>query len=184
TFADQVAMPTFSSEGGPYLQLQSVTVSCATPGATIRYTTNGADPTASDAVVASGSSLSISNSTLSRAKAFLVGYIPSNTKSAVYRIGGQVAAGLYHSLAIQLDGTLWSWGSNNHGQLGLGDTDDRWFPDLVSSISHVAAVAGGTYHSVAAKSDGTVWAWGYNNYGQLGDGTTTQRTTPVQVSGL
>src|ERR1043166_9501522 len=95
-----------------------------------------------------------------------------------------VAAGLNHSLAIKPDGTLWSWGYNNSGQLGIGSTVDQWFPAQVSSMSNVVGAAGGWYHSLAVKSDGTVWAWGYNNFGQLGDGTTTERHTPVQVSGL
>src|SRR6266436_3024673 len=85
----------------------------------------------------------------------------------------RVAAGVNHSLTLKEDGTLWSWGSNNYGQLGIGSTVDQWFPAQVSSMSNVAAAAAGTSHSLAAKADGTVWAWGYNAYGQLGDGTTT-----------
>src|SRR6266536_5318598 len=94
---------------------------------------------------------------------------------------GYVATGLNHSLAIKPDGTLWTWGYNNFGQLGIGITVDQWFPAQVSDLSGVVAAGGGMYHSVAAKADGTVWAWGYNYYGQLGDGTTTQRLVPVQV---
>ena len=96
----------------------------------------------------------------------------------------RVAAGVNHSLTVKEDGTLWAWGSNDRGQLGIGSTVDQWFPAQVGTLSDVAAAAAGIYHSVAAKADGTVWAWGYNAYGQLGDGTTTQRITPVQVSGL
>src|SRR6266446_6207867 len=74
TFAGQVTMPTFSPEGGAYLQGQSVTVNCATSGAVIHYTTSGSDPTTADPVVTSGSTLSITNTTFLRAKAFLSGY--------------------------------------------------------------------------------------------------------------
>ncbi len=95
-----------------------------------------------------------------------------------------VVSGLNHSLALKPDGTLWSWGYNNYGQLGNGGTGEQWSPGQVVGISNVVAAAGGTSHSLAVKADGTVWAWGYNAYGQLGDGTTTQRNTPVQVSGL
>jgi len=70
----------------------------------------------------------------------------------------------------QEDGSLWSWGSNSYGQLGIGTTVDQWFPGQVSSLSNVAAAAGGTYHSVAAKSDGTVWAWDIMVTGRLGMG--------------
>jgi len=177
-------MPTFSPEGGAYLQGQSVTVKLCDIGAVIHYTTSGSDPTTADPVVTSGSTLSITNTTFLRAKAFLSGYSPSNTKSGVYQIGGHVVAGLYHSLAIRPDGSLWSWGSNSYGQLGIGSTVDQWFPGQVTGLSNVVATAGGDHHSVAAKSDGTVWAWGYNGYGQVGDGTTTNRSIPVQVSSL
>src|SRR5213592_4397464 len=96
----------------------------------------------------------------------------------------RMAAGLNHSLTLKEDGTLWSWGYNYYGQLGIGSTVDQWFPAQVSTLSNVVAAAGGWYYSLAVKADGTVWAWGYNVHGQLGDGTTTQRNAPVQVSGL
>src|SRR5439155_2356378 len=105
----QVATPTFSPEGGFYLQAQNVTVSCGTAGATIRYTTDGSEPTGGSQIIASGASISVANTTFLRAKAFLAGSSPSSTKSGVYHIGGQIAAGLNHSLAIKPDGTLWAW---------------------------------------------------------------------------
>ena len=43
-----------------------------------------------------------------------------------------VGAGLNHSLALKSDGTLWTWGSNNFGQLGIGTTLDQWFPAQVA----------------------------------------------------
>jgi alpha-tubulin suppressor-like RCC1 family protein len=95
-----------------------------------------------------------------------------------------VAAGAYHSLAVKSDGTVWAWGANAAGQLGVGTTTLSHFPLLVQNLSGVAAVAGGAWHSLALKSDGTVWAWGLNNSGQLGDGTTIERHTPVQVENL
>lgn len=97
---------------------------------------------------------------------------------------GQVAAAVNHSLAVRPDGSLWSWGQNNYGQLGIGSVMDQWMPGLVEGISNVAAVAGGAFHSVAVKADGTVWAWGSNGDGAVGDGTTTNRAVPVAVSGL
>jgi alpha-tubulin suppressor-like RCC1 family protein len=184
SFVDQVATPTFSPEGGFYLQPQSVTVGCATTGATIHYTTNGSNPTLADPIVAPGSALNVTNTTFLRAKAFLAGYNPSNTKSGVYQIGGYVVAGVNHSLAIKSDGTLWSWGYNDVGQLGIGSTLNQQLPTEVSSLTNVVIAAGGTSHSLAAKADGTVWGWGLNYYGQVGDGTRTHRNTPVQVSGL
>ena len=95
-----------------------------------------------------------------------------------------VSAGLYHSLALKSDGTVWTWGYNNYGQLGDGGNSPRSVPYQLSSLSNVVAIAAGYCHSLALKSDGSVWAWGYNVNGQLGDGTTTNRSTPVQVGGV
>lgn len=93
-----------------------------------------------------------------------------------------VAAGGAFSAARKGDGTLWVWGENADGQLGLGDFVDRSSP--TQALAGVAQAALGRTHVVVAKSDGTVWAWGNNSNRQLGDGTTTSRSSPAQVSGL
>ncbi|HZH74392.1 MAG TPA: PKD domain-containing protein [Archangium sp.] len=91
----------------------------------------------------------------------------------------KVAAGIYHTLALKQDGSLWAWGSNYHSQLGDGSTTSR--PTPVQVLTGVSSIAAGGYHTLALKQDGSLWAWGDSTYGQLGDGSTTQRTTPVQV---
>jgi alpha-tubulin suppressor-like RCC1 family protein len=96
-----------------------------------------------------------------------------------------IAGGGYHSFALKNDGTVWAWGRNNHGQLGVGDTIGRSTPVQVSGLTNVIAIAGnGWTHCLALKSDSTVWAWGQNYFGQLGVGDTTDRWLPTQVSGL
>jgi hypothetical protein len=90
-----------------------------------------------------------------------------------------VAAGDLHSLALKADGSLWVWGSNGHGQLGLGDTTDRHSPTLVGS--GWVAIAAGWNYSLGFGSYGSFWAWGENNHGQLGLGDTTDRHSPTQV---
>ena len=97
-----------------------------------------------------------------------------------------IAAGGYHSLILRSDGTVWSWGWNNWGQLGDGTDEDRNRPVQVmisetEELTGVTAIAAGGFHSLAIRNDGTVWAWGNNNWGQLGDGTTVRRPNPVQV---
>jgi alpha-tubulin suppressor-like RCC1 family protein len=97
-----------------------------------------------------------------------------------------VDAGYGHSLAIKNDGSLWAWGYNSDGQLGLGFNDGGHYwtaPDFQVGADRdwVLAAAGG-YHSMALKSDGSVWGWGANHRGQLGDGTTTPRHLPVQTA--
>ncbi len=97
-----------------------------------------------------------------------------------------VAAGGDYSLALKSDGTVWSWGMNNYGQLGIGssDNDPHSTPVQVSGLSGVAAIAAGYEHGLALKSDGTVWVWGHNDHHQLGNGSTTDSPTPRQVSGF
>ncbi len=92
-----------------------------------------------------------------------------------------VSAGGRHSLALKSNGTVWSWGENWKGQLGIGTLDYKNIPSEVSGLEDVVAISAGTTHSLAIKSDGTVWSWGDNEWGMLGDGTETQRTSPVQV---
>jgi len=94
-----------------------------------------------------------------------------------------VSAGNGHFAALHSDGTVWTWGSNEHGQLGDGTTTNRLTPVQVSGLTNVSAISAGCNHTVALRGDSTVWAWGLNSTGQLGDGTTTNRNTPTQVAG-
>jgi alpha-tubulin suppressor-like RCC1 family protein len=99
-----------------------------------------------------------------------------------------ISAGGLHTLAVGTDGNLYSWGANDSGQLGQGDTTDRSNPDEISpsdfpSGTTFQEVAAGGSFSLALTSDGSaIWAWGSNMFGQLGDGSTTSSPTPVQVS--
>jgi alpha-tubulin suppressor-like RCC1 family protein len=89
------------------------------------------------------------------------------------------------SLAVKSDGTLWAWGDNSVGVLGLGDTTARSSAVQVGSLTDWSEAATiGTNTAAAIKTDGTLWTWGENNYGQLGHGGTTNRSSPVQVGSL
>ncbi|OJT18893.1 hypothetical protein BO221_38790 [Archangium sp. Cb G35] len=101
--------------------------------------------------------------------------------------GVDLAAGLYHSMVLRADGTVWTWGANSYGQLGNGTTANQVTPSQVGGLPSVGvtAVAAGAYHSLALDVDGRVWTWGSNSYGQLGDGTTTpKRSVAAKVPGL
>ncbi len=102
------------------------------------------------------------------------------TWASLVRTGGYSAS----SFAIKSDGTLWSWGDNGHGQLGLGDGVTRSSPTQIGSLTTWRAVAIGYTHALALKSDGTLWAWGRNNYGKLGVGDAANRSSPTQVGAL
>ena len=95
-----------------------------------------------------------------------------------------IAGGIYHSLALRSDGTVWTWGYNYYGAPTNSNTPVQVLgPGGSGSLTGIVAIAGGSTDSLALKNDGTVWAWGYNEYGELGNGTFTTSGTPVQVVG-
>ena len=98
----------------------------------------------------------------------------------------KIAAGLYHTVTINADGSLWAWGDNTYGQLGVGTSCNT--TSLVSYCKNpiqigtgYKAVAAGAYHTLGIKTDGTLWAWGRNNNGQLGDGTLVNKSRPTKI---
>jgi uncharacterized repeat protein (TIGR01451 family) len=102
-----------------------------------------------------------------------------------------VAAGGNHALALKSDGSVWAWGRNGNGELGLGGA--QGIPATVNVPTQVVglgpgsgviAIAAGGVHSMALKSDGTVLTWGLNVVGELGAGLISNQTSPVQVTGF
>jgi len=112
--------------------------------------------------------------------------VPAQVQGLAHAIA--VAAGTGFSVVLCSDGTVWSWGGNDDGELGDGTRAFRSTPEQVEGLVDVVAVAAGYHHAIALCRDGTVWAWGSNRDGQLGDGTTPDRLpdrlVPVQVKGL
>jgi len=93
-----------------------------------------------------------------------------------------LAVGQSHALAVYSDGTVWSWGSNDRGELGDGTMDSRWLRAQVSGLSNIVSVSAFGQTSVALRSDGTVWTWGSNDGHALGNGSEeSESTVPVQV---
>jgi ELWxxDGT repeat protein len=86
-----------------------------------------------------------------------------------------------YSLARMSNGTIWSWGHNQNGQLGLGNTTQRTSPAQIGTANHWQKIRAGGTHSVAITTSGQIWVWGRGNSGQIGDGATSNRTSPVQV---
>ncbi|WP_257463222.1 RCC1 domain-containing protein [Archangium lipolyticum] len=97
------------------------------------------------------------------------------------QVAPALTVGIYYTLVVRQDGTVWTWGDNRFGQLGDGTLTNRNSPGRVPGLSGVTVLSAGQYHTVALRQDGTVWTWGRNQTGELGDGTTTYRSSPVQV---
>ena len=97
----------------------------------------------------------------------------------------KVAAGIIGdaNAAIKTDGTLWTWGHNNYGQLGQGNITNLSSPVQVGAGTNWSEIAIGNF-AVAVKTDGTLYAWGYNGSGNLGVGDTTRLSSPVQIGAL
>ena len=92
----------------------------------------------------------------------------------------QIACGHYHTVIIKNDGSVWSCGDNDHGQLGLGNTTpQKTFTQVTTNINNDAKqVVCGHYHTYIIKKDG-VWVCGYNSDGQLGLGSNTVGTNKL-----
>ncbi len=93
-----------------------------------------------------------------------------------------LSAGANHSASIKEDGTLWSWGQNNSGELGDASNLSKVVATQESTASSWKSVSCGYDHTIAIKDDGTLWTWGNNFYGQLGNSSTTNSNIPIQIS--
>ncbi|NHN28044.1 T9SS type A sorting domain-containing protein [Flavobacterium jejuense] len=79
------------------------------------------------------------------------------------------------------DGTIYNWGQNGYGQLGIGTATSEDSPVLFSTQSDWEVLTYGRLHSAGLKNDGTIWSWGNNDLGQLGNGTNTTSNTPAPI---
>lgn len=94
------------------------------------------------------------------------------------------AVGRNHRVVLRSNNTVWVWGNNTYGQLGIGNNTGQSAPVLVLGVNSIRQVAIGHWHTMALTLDGKVYCWGLNGDGQVGDGTTQNRNLPVLVGGL
>ena len=90
----------------------------------------------------------------------------------------------YRAAAIKTDGTLWTWGGNEYGQLGQNSRTYYSSPIQIPGTTWSKIDLG--YHACAGlKTDGTLWTWGMNNNGMLGQSQpgNSKYSSPVQVPG-
>ena len=97
-----------------------------------------------------------------------------------------LAVGRAHTCAVHWDGGVSCWGSDDHGELGIGTDHETpvTTPVRVPGIDDAVDITAGQGHTCARHEGGAVSCWGRNDYGQLGDDSTEDRTSPVRVDGL
>jgi alpha-tubulin suppressor-like RCC1 family protein len=107
---------------------------------------------------------------------------PTQVGNTVDWIGATFSAsGRDHTMALKDNGTLWTWGRNDSGQLGLGDKVYRSSPTQMGNDNYWSSINCGYGMAGAIKNDGTLWLWGENDGGQLGQNNKTLKSSPVQV---
>ncbi|CAJ35920.1 RCC1 domain-containing protein [Methanocella arvoryzae] len=87
----------------------------------------------------------------------------------------------YHMVALEKDGSVYTWGKNDHGQIGDGTITYRTAPYKVN-VPPVKAVFSGQFQTFAIGENGDLWGWGGDEVNQLGDGGGTDKTLPVKIS--
>jgi len=119
---------------------------------------------------------------------------PAVSRSSPIQVGSDnnwkmINKRVYLAQAIKSDGTMWTWGLNEYGQLGNnlnGQPGNRSSPIQVGSGTDWSNITFGradNYQCHAIKTDGTLWTWGRNNTGGLGQNSLTLYSSPVQVPG-
>ena len=87
-----------------------------------------------------------------------------------------------HTCVVKADHSLWCWGNNSRGQIGVGGTTNQSVP--VASVDSVARVATGGEFTCALLVDTTVKCWGRGDSGQLGGGSNVDSASSVSVTNL
>jgi len=98
------------------------------------------------------------------------------------------AAGVSHALALRKDGTVWSWGKNWYGQLGVGARDidtrkseDSDFPVQIPGLPKIKQISAGYFRSLALAEDGTVWRWGGYGNSEFNYPIAYEADNPIQI---
>jgi alpha-tubulin suppressor-like RCC1 family protein len=112
--------------------------------------------------------------------------VPKKVESISLRVL-QISCGYWHTACILEDGTLWTFGYGEYGELGYGNnTENQLVPKKVESISlRVLQISCGTSHTACILEDGSIWTFGYGELGELGHGNNTEtQLVPKKVESI
>ncbi|XP_035715246.1 ultraviolet-B receptor UVR8 [Folsomia candida] len=94
----------------------------------------------------------------------------------------QISCGSCHSVALSDDGSVYSWGANDKGQLGEGSKiENNPTPKRILLVAKVTKISCGKHHTLAMTERGEIYAWGSNHHGQLGTGSSSKSRIPVKI---
>ncbi|KAF8822073.1 regulator of chromosome condensation (RCC1) repeat-containing protein [Cardiosporidium cionae] len=99
----------------------------------------------------------------------------------------EISCGSTYSALLTEDGKLYTWGSDEYGQLGHGKQSRRLnSPKLVRGLSshRIASISCGEFHMAAISREGEVFVWGYGRDGQCGHGDLADISLPKKVESL
>jgi uncharacterized repeat protein (TIGR02543 family) len=112
------------------------------------------------------------------------------TATRIYKLFGikpQISAGENHTLILDADGKVYSFGSNEYGQLGRTTTEtiDSMPTQIdIAGENNITAIVATKNQSFLLDKDGKVYSFGYSEYGQLGHGDTQNKLVPTQIAGI
>jgi len=92
-----------------------------------------------------------------------------------------VSCGFNHTAAIKTDGSMWLWGNNSIGQLGINSIANYRYPVReATNKTNWIKVECGYYFNVVLDDTSNIYVWGINDKGQLGIGNNTNTSSPIQ----
>ncbi|KAF8791481.1 Ultraviolet-B receptor UVR8 like protein [Argiope bruennichi] len=96
----------------------------------------------------------------------------------------KIECGQYHSVALNADGRVFTWGWGVHGQLGHGNAEDIVFPKVIESLRKktIVSICAGQGHTVLLNKNGNVYTFGCGMFGQLGTGSVLKQSHPQLVN--
>ena len=98
------------------------------------------------------------------------------------KASAKVVNGKGFTVSLKADGTVWSWGANNNGQLGIGTTESHNEPQQIEIAEEIIDISSGEGHTLLLGKSGKVYSFGLNSNGQLGTGNLSMYKVPVAIN--